>query len=196
MKRIQQNKAKERVSYLERTSHSNNNKNRIDYSTSEIGIKVTNGKVEIFALGTKFESAEYLAFKLDHLNAATEIGFNDFIFAADKINDYNFTALISLDGTDIKISPHNPYTLDMKLVFLFRTPEIIVQITLYNANNFACGLSGCYISIGIKGVNYINVWEGCAAMVSVINHQETQATLDILLDDPNIQAIDYYKKNN
>lgn len=190
MKRIHPNKTNERVSCMERTIRSNENKNRIDYSNSEIGIKVTNGVADIYAMGTKFEGADYIAFKLDHLNTATEIGFNDFTFAADKINNYNFSALISLDGTDIKISSQNPYALDMKLVFLFRTSEIIVQITLYNASQFAYGLSGCYISIGIKDLNYTNVWEGCAAMISVINHQDSQAALDILLDDPNITPID------
>ncbi|MGN0598466.1 MAG: hypothetical protein ACI4JK_01115 [Oscillospiraceae bacterium] len=191
MKPTKKDKVEGRIVSLDKISYRNAEKGIVDYSNAEIGIRVNRENADIYAFGTKFEEAKYVAFKLDYNNEATEVIFNDFTFAAERINDFNSEAFLSIDGVNLKISPKEPYCLDMRIVLMFEVPEVIVQITLYNASRFAPGLSGCHISIGVKDVNYINVLEGCAAMVSVINHDTINSAWDVLKEDPNLALLDH-----
>lgn len=171
MKAHKNNRADPRIDILDRRSRISNETGRgIDFSKAEIGVRVVDGKADIYVFGTKFTDAEFRAIKCDYNNEVTSVTFKDFALAAYKMNDVVTDAEISVDGMNLTISPDTPYGLDMKIVMIFATYDVVVQIVLYNAFTFAPGLSGCHIGIGIRGETYQNVIEGFTAMIALINN--------------------------
>ncbi len=178
MKTTKRNQAEERLAYLDRVSLNNEKRGDIiDLDNAEIGIKVVDNKATIYAYGKKFEGAKYTAVKIDCNDVATEVSFRDFTFAAKRINELDFNAVLSVDGINKKISAKNPYDYDMRILLVVYTPGLVVKITLYNAFKFAPGLSGCHVSIGVEGINCRNVREELAATLAVMKH-DTSALLD------------------
>lgn len=142
MKTIKKKTVTDKMNYLDRACSTHNASRKVDFSNDELGIRIINGKADLYAYGRKHTDADYLVFKLDYQNVAMEMSLEDFTFVANKVNEVDFSAVMTIDNYSIKISPKNPYYMEEKIILIVKTDQIIVQITLYNAGSLAPGLSG------------------------------------------------------
>lgn len=141
--------------------------NWIDFDPkNSIGVEINEHRMNLYVDDRKQRIENYICCVREPDGTLKPFKIDNILFATHNMFDKNYySAVFSIDDKNLKYTYKHPYDNSYSFIFICKTRDMILETVLYDSSVFGGSLSGVYVNVGYKGINYDQVNEGIAALL-------------------------------